>query len=115
MRPIDRVGLFPRDRRSLFVRFQAAATAGEPSPGSWTQWGGPNQDFRAASSGLAAEWLPAGAVQPAYTDAVAQPRNHRDVVGAQDDPGGAGVGPDLVRRSVALLRGRSDLRVGRAG
>jgi outer membrane protein assembly factor BamB len=30
--------------------------AGESSAGSWTQWGGPHQEFRAPSKGLAQEW-----------------------------------------------------------
>ncbi len=30
--------------------------AGEPKPATWTQWGGPHQDFRADSQGLAAAW-----------------------------------------------------------
>jgi outer membrane protein assembly factor BamB len=34
----------------------ATVTLGEPSPESWTQWGGPNQDFRAPSAGLADSW-----------------------------------------------------------
>ena len=28
--------------------------------GSWTQWGGPNQDFKAAATGLSQEWPEAG-------------------------------------------------------
>lgn len=34
----------------------ATVTAGESTSGSWTQWGGPHQEFRAVSSGLASEW-----------------------------------------------------------
>ena len=35
-------------------------TVGESTSSSWIQWGGPGQEFRAASTGLAAEWPEAG-------------------------------------------------------
>jgi outer membrane protein assembly factor BamB len=33
-----------------------SATVGRPPSGGWTQWGGPNQNFVAASEGLAESW-----------------------------------------------------------
>jgi outer membrane protein assembly factor BamB len=43
----------------LALAAMATLALGETA-GDWTQWGGPNQDFRASSSGLAAEWPEAG-------------------------------------------------------
>jgi outer membrane protein assembly factor BamB len=36
------------------------AIAAEKSSGTWTQWGGPSQEFRAESTGLAKEWSAEG-------------------------------------------------------
>jgi len=37
-----------------------SVSADKPADPGWTQWGGPNQDFRAPSAGLAAKWPEAG-------------------------------------------------------
>jgi len=44
----------------LALLLVVTATVGQPPSGGWTQWGGPTQDFRAASTGLAASWPEAG-------------------------------------------------------
>jgi outer membrane protein assembly factor BamB len=40
----------------LVLSASATLIPGEPSPDGWTQWGGPDQDFRASSRALATTW-----------------------------------------------------------
>jgi outer membrane protein assembly factor BamB len=45
---------------SLVAAMAVQAVAGETTPAEWLQWGGPNRDFKAPSSGLATSWPESG-------------------------------------------------------